>query len=305
MKSMQAFSSHEYARGSNIGYLLILFLFLYAPSSLFAQVKGDSLGYEQQGEKVIVRHKVGEKETLFSIAKHYGSTMYDVIQLNPGADEGLRMGQVLRVPYGKPFSLPTSEPAPGAAARPMASLTHKVRASETIFSISRAYNVSVADLRAWNALSDDNIKVDQLLRVTPPPSGRPSRPSERATAAVDSPNTESSRNSAAMQVAEFSMERIPVVGNEDKVRMEEKGIAELIEGSGDTAKFLALHKTAPTGTVIQVLNPMNNVSIFVRVVGQLPPTGENDKVLIKLSKAAYDRLNALDKRFLVELSYFE
>ena len=304
MKSMQAFSYDEYARGSNIRAILIFCLILYMPLTLFAQLKGDSLGYEQQGDKVIVRHKVGEKETLFSIARHYGSTMYDVIQLNAGADEGLRLGQVLRVPYGKPFTAPSTGSAPAETAKPVASLTHKVRPSETIFSISRAYNVSVADLRSWNALSDDNIKVDQLLRVTPPPSGRPSRPAERANVAVDSPSMDSSNNSS-MQIAEFSMERIPVVGNEDKVRMEEKGIAELIEGSGDTAKFLALHKTAPTGTVIQVLNPMNNVSIFVRVVGQLPPTGDNDKVLIKLSKAAYDRLNALDKRFLVELSYFE
>jgi LysM repeat protein len=252
-----------------------------------------------------VRHKVGEKETLFSIAKYYGSSMYDVIQLNPGADEGLRMGQVIQVPYGKPLTSAVSRPAQEEPSRPMASLTHKVRPSETIFSISRAYNVSVAEIRAWNALPDDNIKVDQLLRLSAPPSGRAGYPAGRAAAAVDSPNTESSRTNPSRQVAEFSMERIPVVGNEDKVRMEEKGIAELIPGSGETAKFLALHKTAPTGTVIQVLNPMNNVSIFVRVVGQLPPTGDNDKVLIKLSKAAYERLNAIDKRFLVELSYFE
>jgi rare lipoprotein A (peptidoglycan hydrolase) len=89
------------------------------------------------------------------------------------------------------------------------------------------------------------------------------------------------------------------------MRVSEKGIAEVITGTGESAKFLALHKSAPVGTIIQVSNPMNNISIFVRVIGKLPATGENDKIVIKLSQSAYERLNAIDKKFLVDLSYIE
>ena len=85
--------------------------------------------------------------------------------------------------------------------------------------------------------------------------------------------------------------------------MIERGLAESIEESGDSPKFLALHKTAGMGTIIQVRNELNNLYIFARVIGRLPQTSANDKVVIKLSKKAYDKLAAVDKRFPVEISY--
>ncbi|QHT68279.1 LysM peptidoglycan-binding domain-containing protein [Rhodocytophaga rosea] len=86
------------------------------------------------------------------------------------------------------------------------------------------------------------------------------------------------------------------------VKKVETGMAEVIE-SGSSDMFLALHRTAPVGTIMQVRNQMNDLSVFVKVIGKLPDTGANDKVIVKLSKKAYERLAALDKRFRVELSY--
>jgi hypothetical protein len=48
---------------------------------------------------------------------------------------------------------------------------------------------------------------------------------------------------------------------------------------------------------------MNDQTVFVRVVGPIPPTGDNGKLLLKISKKAYDRLGAVDSRFPVEVSY--
>ena len=57
------------------------------------------------------------------------------------------------------------------------------------------------------------------------------------------------------------------------------------------------------GTIMQIRNEMNEQIVFVRVVGAVPNTGDNDKVVVKISKKAFDRLGAVDKRFPVELSY--
>jgi len=84
----------------------------------------------------------------------------------------------------------------------------------------------------------------------------------------------------------------------------ENGLAQVIENSKDTRKYLALHKTAPAGTILQIKNEMNNLRVFVRVIGQLPDTGNNNKILLKISKAAYDRLGAIDSRFPVVVTYF-
>ena len=48
---------------------------------------------------------------------------------------------------------------------------------------------------------------------------------------------------------------------------------------------------------------MNTKYVFVKVVGILPDTGDNDKSIIKISQAAVNKLGALDAHFQVELSY--
>jgi rare lipoprotein A (peptidoglycan hydrolase) len=83
------------------------------------------------------------------------------------------------------------------------------------------------------------------------------------------------------------------------------GLAELIEGTEGNRKYLALHRTAPVGTILKVRNEMNNREVFVRVMGPLPDTAFTDKLIIKISKSAYDRLGAIDSRFRVEVTYYK
>jgi LysM repeat protein len=46
--------------------------------------------------------------------------------------------------------------------------THIVRQGETLFSISRQYNISIGELRSWNELSGNQINIGQRLIVSPP-----------------------------------------------------------------------------------------------------------------------------------------
>jgi rare lipoprotein A (peptidoglycan hydrolase) len=85
----------------------------------------------------------------------------------------------------------------------------------------------------------------------------------------------------------------------------ETGFAEAIEGDVNSKKHLCLHKTAPTGSILQVKNEANGQSVFVKVIGKLPETGSNEKLIIRISRQAYDRLLAVGKRFAVEVSYPE
>ena len=85
----------------------------------------------------------------------------------------------------------------------------------------------------------------------------------------------------------------------------EGGLAELIEGTEGNRKYLALHRSAPMGTILKVRNEMNNREVFVRVMGKLPDTAMTDKLIIKISRSAYDRLGAIDPRFRVEVTYYK
>jgi outer membrane protein OmpA-like peptidoglycan-associated protein len=88
--------------------------------------------------------------------------------------------------------------------------------------------------------------------------------------------------------------------------VKEEGAAEAFENIKNSKKYLALHKTAPSGTMIKVRNETNNREIFVRVVGKLLSSDEtNDDIIVKLSKSAIEKLEASDRRFKVEVTYFK
>lgn len=51
-----------------------------------------------------------------------------------------------------------------------AASTHTVRSGDTLWSISRSYDVSVATIKSLNGLSSDHIRVGQKLRLAGSPS---------------------------------------------------------------------------------------------------------------------------------------
>jgi LysM repeat protein len=75
-------------------------------------------------------------------------------------------------PAAKPNagSSPAASPAATAAPESPASLAlpisqHTVAQGETLYSIARRYSVSVDQVRSWNQLPDNTIKIGQVLVV--------------------------------------------------------------------------------------------------------------------------------------------
>ena len=87
--------------------------------------------------------------------------------------------------------------------------------------------------------------------------------------------------------------------------MKEECFASSIEEPMGSTKYLALHKSAKVGTILFVRNQMNDLKVMVRVIGKLPDTGSNQKIVIRLSKIAFSKLDPIDPIIPVELSYLE
>jgi rare lipoprotein A (peptidoglycan hydrolase) len=68
--------------------------------------------------------------------------------------------------------------------------------------------------------------------------------------------------------------------------------------------MLALHKTAPLGSLILVKNKATGRQVTAKVIGKLPDTGNNENVLIRLSPAAFYKLNPKDIRISAEVTYY-
>lgn len=262
-------------------------------------------------------HVVLNGETLYSIARHYDVKVGTLKKWNNLSDNSISVGQTLIVSKSNASSTsPEKEVKENRTPQPSSTKTgktHVVKASETLYSISREYNVSVSEIKKWNNLENNEISVGQTLIVgsskaesssTPVTKTEPkqTQPKETDTKVEknDTPEKNSSDLPTSTKTTTATVEIDPSKPVEKKI---ESGIAEVIEGTAETKKYLALHRTAPIGTIMQVKNEMNNQSVFVRVVGTIPDTGDNKRILIKISKKAYDRLGAVDAKFPVVISY--
>ncbi len=305
-------------------------------------------------------HTVTGGQGLFSIARTYNVSVADLRTWNGLTSDNLSEGQELFVSAGKDGSTTAAEGAPAepattltepaVAAQPAVKekpgqpaarrKTHKVGRGEGLTTISRKYNVSMKDLREWNRLSSSNIKVGQVLVVSPPkkqsaapdeaPAGTevrevaarqtvpvnndPRRKSDTRSSVKDGENADPAGLQARADAEARAGREEPgrrenrsgdavIAGTGSLSKVVEAGLAESINDSGDTEGYYALHRTAPVGTILQVRNEMNNMSVFVKVVGKLPDTGANDKLVVKITQKAYERLAAVDRRFRVEVTY--
>lgn len=169
-------------------------------------------------------------------------------------------------------------------------ISHTVKQGETLFSLSSQYGSSVENLIQWNALTSNNLRSGQVIKVGRAPEGPSTVP------VVGTPKV-------AVSTAEMKVEPTPENTSGGFKNVKETGQAELIEGTGGHKKYLVLHRTAPIGSIMRVKNEENDMTIFARVVGTLPETGDNSKLVIKLSQAAFDQLKAVNQRFPVEVLY--
>jgi LysM repeat protein len=279
------------------------------------RLPADSIGQEMRGGQRFVRHRVAQGETMFALSRRYKVTVDQITAANPQLKAGLGIGEVVLIP--RPSAGPKAAPALAAAAKAPALATsaavpdrYTVGKGETLFGIARRFNLSPAELILLNHLpAGGSVRVGQELQLRATEGGAPAtaaaptaapapkiNPAAPAQVATVTPATPAERREEAAET------KGPTHASELVTRKTDVGIAAPIPNNG-TDKYLALHKTAPVGTIMQVKNQMNGLSVFVRVIGPLPDTGENENVLVRLSPRAVQKLGTTDAKFRVETSY--
>jgi len=94
-----------------------------------------------------ITHTVNTAETLFSISRLYGVRVSDVKEWNNLGTDDLRVGQNLNI------ILPAG----------IGVINHTVEDQETLFSISRQYDVEIEEIKSWNNLQENTIRPQQKL----------------------------------------------------------------------------------------------------------------------------------------------
>ena len=115
-------------------------------------------------------HVVKKGESLGSIAKKYHVTVAKIKSWNRLKRDTIHVGQRLTIyRSGAPMAqvgktTPKSSSGNKSATTPTVK-THTVRKGETLSSIARKYCCTVNDLKKWNGLKSNNVKVGQKLKI--------------------------------------------------------------------------------------------------------------------------------------------
>jgi LysM repeat protein len=285
--------------------VITLALFAFPAFSMaFVSMPDDSIGKTKVNGKLHVLHRVEKGEGLLAICRKYNVKKEDVLKANEGMTESLNLGQVILIPYStlrpeevKPQKATVNETHAEADAKETTPTdnrngknTHTVMAGETMYRIAKMYNISEADLRTWNNLSDNSLKEGLILFIKQPAKTSAPVPVVKK----DSVKTPSPK----------ANEPHPMASSTGVKEREESGVARwFADDALSGGKLLALHKTAPIGTIIKLTNHLNNKSVFVRVVGVLPDTDENKNIIIKISRSTAERIGMRDEQTHVKLNY--
>ena len=134
-------------------------------------------------DKTEVNHKVLPKETLYSLARDYNVSVDDIKSNNPEvAKNGLQIGQVLTILTNKKVDVKQSTtviktiPKKEVVETPLATekksssdprvINHKVEPKETLYSLSKKYNVTVDQIKEQNAtLLINGLQIGQVLEI--------------------------------------------------------------------------------------------------------------------------------------------
>ncbi|MDQ6527565.1 LysM peptidoglycan-binding domain-containing protein [Flavobacterium sp. LHD-85] len=137
-------------------YRLIIVLFFFSVG-VFAQDN-------------FIKHKISQGDNLSVIAKKYGVKVKDIADANPNAPKILKLNSVLLIPNKNKTTAKTKsknvEVADNNTSSINASGTHEVASKETLWGISKKYNVSVDDLKKANpSLESEGLKIGQQINI--------------------------------------------------------------------------------------------------------------------------------------------
>jgi LysM repeat protein len=136
---------------------------------------GDVLRIPQKAasDAAYIYHTIAPQETLFALSQRYGITPAEIAEANPGLSvETFRAGRIIRIPSG-------AVNASVEEAKPVIRLVdYKVQRRETLFRISRKFNVSTEEILKSNPQLREGVKAGMVIKI--PVKAEPSANALRA-----------------------------------------------------------------------------------------------------------------------------
>lgn len=308
---------------------LIFSLLVFFISFQFISAQQKELIIKKGDKGLYIDHKVGAKESFFSIGRLYNVHPKHISAFNKlDITKGLLINQEIHIPLSD-----TNFIQEGNNGIPVYYITGE---GEGLMKVSSIHgNVSLANLRNWNNLNSDKIKSGSKLIVgffnskempaitsgTMPKAVVPvvkndekpvvaepikeiiaNKPEEKPILTTPK-KAEKVIATSDQGYFKFSFDQqirtSPVSKNETVTA----GIFKTASGWQD-GKYYLLIDRVPPGTIVKVINPVNNKVVFAKVLGEMFGIRQNEGLNIRISNAAAAMLeiSELDK-FIVKVNY--
>lgn len=142
---------------------IISFIFIIFLTAGYSYAQNDTVVIVKSSNKVIIGgqpyyvHIVKKGETLYSLSKAYDISQKEIAKENPEIFLGLQVGQALKIPITK---------ATESADKHQADyIYHRVKKGQTLYSLSRKYNVSQEDIITCNPTVRYGLNIDQIVKI--------------------------------------------------------------------------------------------------------------------------------------------
>jgi LysM repeat protein len=298
------------------------------------------------GQTNYITHTLKQGESLSALAQQYHTTVGDIMRIN-----GMHTGS--KLVYGSKIKIPTTQKQAEVAkksgnkaattAPPATSgneITHVVMKGETLYSISKKYNISVEQIKTWNHLTDDNAKVGTLLIISENGSNKLSAataqkqtapavtvPEEKKEPVVETkpeastetvnktdtpqpaPQTENNINNAVTSQPNDNYSGEGFFAPEFKERKSKNmqsisGISKTFKtASGwSDGKYYILADNIQPGTIVKVTADNGN-SVFAKVLWNMGEMKENAGINFRVSNATAAALHENNDSFNLNVSF--
>ena len=146
-------------------YIFILFIFISAQSIAQVQVNIErSSKIETIDGQRFYLHIVKKGQTAYSLSKAYGVRVDDIYKYNPGTDKGLALDQELRIPYRERIIVKPSV-SQDSLTSDSSFIFHKVTVGETLYHITKVYNVNQDVLVQYNPDLTSDLHPGDIIKI--------------------------------------------------------------------------------------------------------------------------------------------
>lgn len=234
-------------------------------------------------------HRVEAGESLTSIARKYNISLHELRELNSLTNSSIQPGKQLKVKkeesvlVSEPIQLASntttesSKKAKAVESEPVVEVPvaiHTVRSGESLMSISRLHGISIDDLKRINQLSENRVRIGQVLKL----EGEPNSPA----LATNNPVINQPKQDENIQIA--SKTKAVVADNQKQGKQEEVTSRLGNEPKSNTEPVVAEKK-------VETKPALNNEKVTTHKV----QPGESLFAISKLYNISVEELKKLNK----------